>query len=421
MSFIDYSQTAEDHQSLLVLVRHTGTHLSNQNFSAAWEHVKKLSCIHVQGQKRNVYVRYKRGYPKENNAWGDYQTHRKVLGLVSIGRCSSVKEFEDLFEDYKKIKDEYANTIYNSRLIVFGMNTDGTPIEKESEINSNTNSSSGKEEINCDRGNGSVVTDKRNGQINKDNKILDSNHKEIEKRPHSNSLTKESTGAEVVFYPNLETMTDLEERLREFITSLFYVLEGKRLDRSFERADRLQLLCAPFEKKDFVGVDTDTRTFKKKCTGRLRKHLADLCLQAGMPGEAILHYQTAIDLLRSVNDFLWIGGCFEGLSSSSVIMAYPKMATNAASIKRNLSFTDKRAATLVNEKTSRTATLSNNYANGLDLAEVAGSNPGLNPDDIIEKYREAITHYSKFKSAGMIEMEASLKACRVLIGQRVSN
>lgn len=50
------------------------------------------------------------------------------------------------------------------------------------------------------------------------------------------------------------------------------------------------------------------RSFRKKCQGRLRKHLADLCLQAGLPGEAILHYETAIDILRPVNDALWIGG-----------------------------------------------------------------------------------------------------------------
>ena len=49
--------------------------------------------------------------------------------------------------------------------------------------------------------------------------------------------------------------------LQEFVTSLFFVLEGKRLERTFERSDRLMLLCAPFEKKDYVGVDTDTRYF----------------------------------------------------------------------------------------------------------------------------------------------------------------
>ena len=33
-------------------------------------------------------------------------------------------------------------------------------------------------------------------------------------RPHSGSLTKESTGSEVVFYPSLEHCSDLEERLK---------------------------------------------------------------------------------------------------------------------------------------------------------------------------------------------------------------
>ena len=48
-------------------------------------------------------------------------------------------------------------------------------------------------------------------------------------------------------------------QVREFAASLFWVLESKRLDRSQERMDRLPLLVTPFEKKDIVGIDTDTR------------------------------------------------------------------------------------------------------------------------------------------------------------------
>ena len=59
--------------------------------------------VHVQGQNRNVAVRYKRGYPKENNEWGDFQAHRRVLGLVAIGKCVDHEEFADLFENYKKV------------------------------------------------------------------------------------------------------------------------------------------------------------------------------------------------------------------------------------------------------------------------------------------------------------------------------
>lgn len=103
MSFVDYGQTAEDHQSLLVLVRHTGSHLPVSLFNRIWERIHTLSVVHIQGQNRNVTVRYKRVYPVENNQWGDFQAHRKVLGLISVGKCVDHEEFTDLFENYKKV------------------------------------------------------------------------------------------------------------------------------------------------------------------------------------------------------------------------------------------------------------------------------------------------------------------------------
>jgi hypothetical protein len=57
------------------------------------------------------------------------------------------------------------------------------------------------------------------------------NSNEVEfSRPHSNSLTRESTGAEVIFFPCVDEYLDLEETLKEFISSIFFVLDGKRLD-----------------------------------------------------------------------------------------------------------------------------------------------------------------------------------------------
>lgn len=50
------------------------------------------------------------------------------------------------------------------------------------------------------------------------------------------------------------------------------------------------------------------RHYKKRCQGRMRKHVGDLCLQAGMLQDALVHYHMAVELLRSVNDFLWLGG-----------------------------------------------------------------------------------------------------------------
>lgn len=41
----------------------------------------------------------------------------------------------------------------------------------------------------------------------------------------------------------------------------------------------------------------------------------------------------------------------------------------------------------------------------------------LLPEEISKKYREAIVHYSKYQSAGIIETEASFKATRISIEQ----
>lgn len=306
-SAVDYGQTAEDHQSLLILVRHTGSQLPVHSFNRAFEKISRVDQIHVEGQKRNIAIRYKKTYPLECNSWGDFQAHRKVLGLITIGKCQDHEEFEDIFASYKSIKEEYSSTIINSRLIVFGMNTDGSPIENEKTDNrkSSTNVSnsgdceSSSKPCRCDSKSCSCSADKKDLPVSAFNSpvsittVLEALHeqtetgkieesveifhksgderngtpdsqtinitKQDEKRTHSNSLTKEGSGAEIVFYPNLETSSDLEDRMKEFVTSLYYVLEGKRLDRSFERNDKLTLLCAPFEKKDFVGVDTDTK------------------------------------------------------------------------------------------------------------------------------------------------------------------
>lgn len=39
----------------------------------------------------------------------------------------------------------------------------------------------------------------------------------------------------------------------------------------------------------------------------MTKHLGDLCLQAGLPADALNHYHAASETLRSINDLLWLG------------------------------------------------------------------------------------------------------------------
>ena len=103
----------------------------------------------------------------------------------------------------------------------------------------------------------------------------------------------------VLFYQSSNFEETLEADLVDFLTHLFWVLELRRRDFLKERPEsRLPFLCAPFEKKDFVGLDLESRTNRKRTFGRHRKHVADLCLLCDCLSEAQQYYEVAVDILR---------------------------------------------------------------------------------------------------------------------------
>ena len=72
--------------------------------------------------------------------------------------------------------------------------------------------------------------------------------------------------------------------------------------------DRPNLLTTPFEKNQINSSDNDSKTYRKKCIGRWKKHLADISLLSGLKHEALQNYQLSLEYLTSVNDPVWIGG-----------------------------------------------------------------------------------------------------------------
>jgi len=68
------------------------------------------------------------------------------------------------------------------------------------------------------------------------------------------------SSSDVLCYASVDEATNVDEHIVEFLLSLFWVLESKRLDRSCEHADNLTLLTAPFEqRKDSSIADFDGR------------------------------------------------------------------------------------------------------------------------------------------------------------------
>ncbi|XP_066524848.1 trafficking protein particle complex subunit 9 [Hoplias malabaricus] len=358
MSVPDYLQCAEDHQTVLVVVQPVGI-VPEEQFFCIYKRISSVNQVNVHDNQRALFIRYRHHYPPENNEWGDFQTHRKVVGLISVTACSSAKEWPQTAERFHGQKELFGSTLYDSRLLVFGLQ----------------------------------------GEIS------------------------EQQRTDVAFYPSFDNCPDVEKRVEDFVESIFIVLESKRLDRATDKSgDKIPLLCVPFEKKDFVGLDTDSRHYKKRCQGRMRKHVGDLCLQAAMLQDALVHYHMAVELLRSVNDFLWLGAALEGLCSASVIFHYPGGTAGKSGARKpsisTASDAGNRHRPGAQEVLIDPGALTTGGISADTSSEIGRAKNCLSPEDIIEKYKEAISYYGKYKNAGVIELEACVKAVRVLAIQK---
>ncbi|XP_033113027.1 trafficking protein particle complex subunit 9-like isoform X2 [Anneissia japonica] len=355
MSFADYSQKAEDHQCMLVLVKQVGPHKSNL-FHKIIDRICLVNHTVVPESKRHVWLRFKRVVRLENNAWGDFQAHRRVTGLICVGKATTEIELASIYANFDTMKDGYKSTLFDSRCFIFGMTAETA----------------------------------------------------------AESVSGERPG--VVYFPSFEDSQQLEDCVKDFACSLFWILESKRLERLNDRNDKLPLLIAPFERKDMVGIDTETRSFRRRVVGRMRKHLADLSLMAGLVQEAFNHYQVAFEILKNANDWLWMAATIEGMCAASVIMLYPS-SLRKVNLPRNSSFTG--GMTMKHEHVKIHHKASTLPSNGLkDDGSDDKQKLCFPADDIVDKYKEAIMHYSKYKHAGIVEMEASIKATQVIIMQQ---
>ncbi|KAL6263112.1 hypothetical protein P5V15_005912 [Pogonomyrmex californicus] len=362
MSHPDYEQTAHDHAALLLLLKPVGTQIKPKTVSRLCERIVKagsrFSVSDSSGGTREILARFIREHPVENNDWGDFQTHRRLLGLITFSKYDNQMELNELCRVHETLKVKYSSTLYDSRAILFG------PLE-----------SNGRHE------------------------------------PPPGYTTPNNFKTRAVFYAD-EACPDLETQTAEYLNFLFWILESKRLERSREKIDRVSLLLAPFEKKDFIGLDLESRNNKKRCVGRMSKHLGDLCLQAGLPADALNNYNSAANILQAVNDWLWLGAAYEGLCAASVLVLYPNMCQSLP-LQRNSSLQEGSPS---KQRRGSQALIVLPSPPSIEMIKVTMPHILL-PEEISKKYREAIVHYSKYQYAGIIETEASFKATRISIEQ----
>ncbi|EDW02773.1 protein brunelleschi [Drosophila grimshawi] len=454
ISRLDYEQNALHHSCLLVLLRGVGPSRA-RILQRAFEKVRRVNNIKVtdsSGNVRNVYFRFIHDHPVEHNDWGDFQTHRRLLGLVTIGKFDNQTELNELCRHHESLKVRYGSTLYESRAIFFGPDADSNSI------------------INHQMKDGLSVVDNKHAvlqTIGEHGVRPDTGTKECQPgRIQDEYTTPSNFKSQAFFYREQDSCVDLEARIGDFLNALFWVLESRRLERSREKAEKVSLLLAPFEKRDFVGLDMESRNNRKRCVGRVMKNLADLSLQAGLLDEALSLYHNANETLRSVGDSLWVGASEEGLCAASAVILYPQMR-EIETLHRNASLQETgtsplrktpekwrasdatkkinvTAATTTDALTSHSSSCSsvssiltnNSSASGTPTTSTSSSStstisavapmghrngelPGniLKPEEIPNYYRKAIINYSKYRHAATIETEAALKATRICIEQ----
>lgn len=437
MSHPDYRQTAHDHAALLIMVRHLGSKLNTRNFSRLYERISKQNSFRIKdssGSVRTISARFIKSYPIENNEWGDFQTHRRVLGLICVGECTNTQEVSELSKIHESLRSKFSGTLYDSCCLFLGLQHDGTPYvmsavehspkEKQQPVLSKDQESSSMSSKTHSTPTESYLPSCSDAEGPRSSGISD--HDSFDETPTAMNISNiaskvVSHPSRTLYYPSLDKCVTLETDLQDFVSSLFWVLESKRLV-SIGNIDKEKqpFLCAPFERKDLIGMDLESRTHRKRCIGRWRKQVGDLSLQSGLIAEALEHYQAAADVLRPANDWLWLAGAFEGLCAASITLLYPHLRRPTA-IQRNGSLTGEGFNGRIRSNSSGAGVRS--LPPDIDTHQHFLKNRlkfkhALGPDEVIEKYHEAVVHYSKYRNAGVIETEASIKAVHVLIEQR---
>ncbi|XP_076809492.1 trafficking protein particle complex subunit 9-like [Clavelina lepadiformis] len=340
MSDTSYKASPHNHLEILIAV-HCEGNLTDSELNAALAKLKRYSKVTVADAGRTVHFRFERKSPLKNSEWGYFQAHRRAMGLVMLAGCSTAIDVALLHETFQKKKEVMADYIFDARCFVFGID---------------------------------------------------------------NALYLQQSKSEVFQFPDVQSWKTSDRDMKDFLTSIFYILESKRLQLAADKSDRPTLLVTPFEKSQSSSSDNDSRNYRKKCLGRWKKHLGDISLLAGLKREALQSYHAALDLLISANDPVWIGGVLEGLCVVTTVVMFsastsmPKSPVAKAANKQVL---DPR--NLVSSKL--TSTSSNDELEKFCIQT---------PDDFVDRYKEAVINYSKSMHMGVVEFEACIKATKVM-------
>ncbi|KAJ1354945.1 Trafficking protein particle complex subunit 9 [Parelaphostrongylus tenuis] len=425
---MDGVPSTDDHQQVTILIRQVGPRNATV-FNRIVNRLARQRSIQVSENPRRIFhANFVTTVNPELVRFGELQAHRRVLGLIgvacaqpstsagSVKKVSSASDdgstaliterrrsslaagatIDELRNNYEKVKNDYSNTLVDSRCILLG-------------------------------------------------------YDEVDVSAYFSSR-------EVLIFHRLEESDELETGIREFMRAIYFVLESKRLDLSFEKMECPPCPVLPEEEKFRIGVENkSSKTYKRKCIGRSRKQNSDYAMLTGLPQLALDSYGASIEMLKTANDMLWFAGACEGWACAAMSLLYDGLS----------SCTNMYRVPSVNPTQMRDISTDDYSTSGPCPSAVAGSQHSLRAslghqrhrsdentrlpvaDDsiegaesrrsrmpwavlrgerfkekieasaILEKFELALENYAKFSFAAMIEYDCMMKAVSLYRYQRM--
>ena len=156
MSVPEYYQKAEDHQSILLLIKFLNLDSelreteesevkSNELFNLIHDELVNVNVTKINGNlsyERTIRLRFKKDhYDQSNNEWGDFQAHRKLFGLITIGifencELNNEDKIEEFYKRHKNFADTYS-TILDSRCLLLKVDSSKQTNNSENLIETN--------------------------------------------------------------------------------------------------------------------------------------------------------------------------------------------------------------------------------------------------------------------------------------------
>lgn len=216
--------------------------MTGTNFSRIYDELKSLKTVFLHAEKKRLHFQFVDNYPTENNEWGDYQYHRKVLGLICIAQHIDAVSIGDLEKFYCDMKNLYDCTLIDSRLVIIGIRR----------VTSN-----GVDQVKDDIDEGLVIKTNHfdDGGRGGLPDLLDSCG-DADVLADLSELTRKHV---LSYHTTDEAVSQIVADVESMCQSMFYILESKRLTAVNGSLRQPSFLSAPFEKSLMLNADLESK------------------------------------------------------------------------------------------------------------------------------------------------------------------